>query len=253
MKKNKEGIDISYHQGDIDFDAVKKSGVSFVIIREGYRNVTDKKFFEYVNKAKAAGLVILGVYHFSYALSALDAQKEAECCIENMCKAGLGPDVLVFYDFEYDSVEKASRKGVYLTALECNNFTVEFCERVKELGYKPGIYTNKDYYRNWYYKHVLDNYDIWLADYQGTPQYNCIVQQYTSAGKVPGIKGDVDRNRYFEEFYEEPKTEGNTVLFAACRTILGEYGNGNERKEKIEELGLDYSAVQELVNKIMKI
>ena len=73
----KKGIDIAHYQGNVDFILVKSSGVEFVIIREGYRNSTDSKFFEYVKKAKDAGLIILGVYHFSYALNDEESREEA--------------------------------------------------------------------------------------------------------------------------------------------------------------------------------
>lgn len=198
----KKGMDISYYQGNVDFSLVKANGTEFVIIREGYRNTTDPKFFEYVQQAKAAGLIIVGVYHFSYALNEGQAKEEAQFCIKNMEKAGLGTDTLVFYDFEYDTVEKASANGVLLNRSECNAHTLAFCEEVKRFGYTPGIYTNLDYYKNWYDKSVLAKYYIWLADYSGGPDFDCLIQQYTSAGSVPGIKGNVDLDYYYEENFK---------------------------------------------------
>lgn len=204
----KKGIDISYHQGDIDFNAVKKSGIEFVILREGYRNSTDTKFFEYVEKATKAGLEILGVYHFSYALNAQEAQDEAKLCVENIRKAGLDDDILVFFDFEYDTVKKAKEKGVTLTKGDCNRHTEIFCNTVRELGYMTGVYTNLDYYKNWYDKEVLNEYHVWLADYTGGPDYKCLLQQYSSTGSIPGIKGNVDLNYYYNE---EFKMKENSV------------------------------------------
>lgn len=204
----RRGMDISYYQGDIDFDAVKRSGIEFVIIREGYRNSVDNRFFEYVKRAKEAGIEIFGVYHFSYALNMKEAEEEARFCIENVKKAGLNWSTLVFFDFEYDTVKKAASKGVTLTKLECNNNTIAFCEKVRDLGFFSGVYTNLDYYKNWYAKEVLDKYFVWLADYKGGPDYNCMVQQYTSTGKVPGINGPVDLDYHYKS---EFKMEGNIV------------------------------------------
>lgn len=204
----KKGIDISYYQGDIDFNLLKKNGVEFVIIREGYRNTVDPKFFGYVNQAIAAKLPILGVYHFSYALNAAEAKEEAKFCISNMKKAGLGKDVMVFYDFEYDTVTKAAQKGVTLGVSECNNHTIAFCEEVKALGFVPGVYTNLDYYKNWYSKDTLKKYKIWLADYSGGPDFDCLVQQYSSTGKVPGINGNVDLDYYYGSDF---KMEGKNM------------------------------------------
>ena len=193
-----EGIDISKHQGPIDFNKVKADGVEFVIFRSSYRQTVDPKFFEYVEGCKNAGIPTLGVYHFMYALNKEQALEEAKFCIEQVQKAKLNKEeIIIFSDFEYDSVDDAAEKGVTLTKKECNLFTTIFCDYIRSQGYRVGIYTNIDFYKNWYMSGVLDSYDIWLADYNGEPNYDCIIQQYTSKGVVNGIKGNVDRNRYF--------------------------------------------------------
>lgn len=132
----KKGIDISYWQGNIDFSKVAKN-VDFVILREGYRKTVDPKFMEYVNGCKKNGIPIKGVYHFCYATSAAGAREEAAVCMENIKKAGLGKDVIVFFDFEYDTVEKAAAQGVKLGKSECILFTKEFCTYVESQGYTP--------------------------------------------------------------------------------------------------------------------
>lgn len=204
----KKGMDISYYQKDIDFSLVKMSGIEFVIIREGYRNSTDSRFFEYVSQAKESGIKILGVYHFSYAIDKQSAVEEARLCVKNMIAAGLDTDTIVFYDFEYDTVKKAALKGFSLDKNDCNRHTVAFCEEVKKLGFTPGIYTNIDFYKNWYRKDVLEKYHIWLADYKGDADFDCLIQQYTSKGSVPGIVGNVDLNYYYgEDFKMEEKNE----------------------------------------------
>lgn len=195
----KKGIDISYHQGNIDFNKVKESGIDFVIIREGYRLTTDKKFFEYVEKAKAAGLQILGVYHFSYALNVVQASDEAAYCVKRVQEAGLPDNTMIFFDFEYDTVAKAAKQGVTLGKIECNLHTDVFCEEARAWGYPVGVYTNLDYHKNWYNQNILSKYPIWLADYTGGPDFDCIIQQYTSKGSVPGISGNVDLNYLFED------------------------------------------------------
>lgn len=195
----RKGIDVSYHQGNIDFDLVKSNGVDFVILREGYRDSLDNKFFEYVKQTKESELDVLAVYHFSYALNEEEARKEARFCVENMKNAGLNSHVAVFYDFEYDTVNKAAQKGVTLTKSDCNKHTIAFCEEVKRLGFIPGVYANLDYYNNWYDKEVLDKYYLWLADYDGAPDVNCSIQQYSDKGSIPGIKGNVDLNYHFDD------------------------------------------------------
>lgn len=203
MKMKKRGIDISYHQGNVDFEQVRDSGIEFVILRSSYRNTVDKKFFEYVEKARSAGIWILGVYHFSYALNEAEAVKEADYMIKQVEKAGLGKETLCFFDFEYDTVKKAETKGVILGKKECNAHTLAFCNRVKELGYKAGIYLNKDFYQNWYEFSVLSSFRVWLADYTGEADFSCLLQQYTSEGSVPGINTDVDMDYLFDEKTDE--------------------------------------------------
>lgn len=196
-----KGIDISKWNGKIDFLQVKKSGVDFVIIREGYRKQIDPRFLEYVEESKKAGLVVLGIYHFLYTRSVEDAILEAQSAVSNAKKAGLNPDeIIIFSDYEYDTVDDAKEAGIVLTKEDCNAHVQAFCAEVTRLGYKAGIYTNLDYYRHYYTAETISPYSIWLADYTDGPDFSCIVQQYTSKGSVPGISGNVDMNYYYGDF-----------------------------------------------------
>ena len=163
MSEKKRGIDISVWQGNIDAGQIKNSGIDFVIIREGYRQAIDSKFFDNVRKCKEVGLAVMGVYHFSYALNTEQAKQEARAAVANLQRAGLGKDTIVFFDFEYDTVTKAAAAGVKLGKTECNSHTKAFCETVESLGYRAGIYFNIDYYRNWYDHALLDQYIKWLT------------------------------------------------------------------------------------------
>lgn len=194
-----KGIDISYYQGNVDFSKVKAAGINFVILRSSYRKTVDTRFFEYVKNCQKEKLPIKGVYHFIYALNNQEALAEAKFCVSQVEKAGLGKDTYIFADFEYDSVTKASKSGVKLGKAECNLFTKTFCDYVKSKGYKTGIYANIDYYRNWYAADTLSKYPVWLADYNGGPDYKCLCQQFTSSGKVNGISGNVDMNYWYGE------------------------------------------------------
>ena len=197
----KKGIDISKWNGKIDFIQVKKSGVDFVIIREGCRKQIDPRFLEYVYESKKAGLIVLGIYHFLYTRSIDDAISEAQSAVSNAKKAGLKPDeIIIFSDYEYDTVDDAKEAGIILTKEDCNAHVQAFCAEVTRLGYKAGIYTNLDYYRHYYTAETISPYSIWLADYTDGPDFSCIVQQYTSKGSVPGISGNVDMNYYYGDF-----------------------------------------------------
>ena len=197
----KKGIDISKWNGKIDFMQVKKSGVDFVIIREGYRKQIDPRFLEYVEESKKAGLTVLGIYHFLYTRSIDDAISEAQSAVLNAKKAGLKPDeIIIFSDYEYDTVDDAKEAGIILTKEDCNAHVQAFCAEVTRLGYKAGIYTNLDYYRHYYTAETISPYPVWLADYTDGPDFSCIIQQYTSNGSVPGISGNVDMNYYYGDF-----------------------------------------------------
>ena len=95
-----KGIDISEFQGNVEFDKVKESGIQFVILRDGYGQMVDACFRNYVKNAQKAGLKISGVYHFSYALDVEQAKKEAEFCLKEVKEAGLPSDTIIFFDFE---------------------------------------------------------------------------------------------------------------------------------------------------------
>lgn len=197
MAKQK-GIDISYWQGNVDFSKVKKDGIQFAILREGYRKTIDENFIDYVTGCKNNGIPVVGVYHFLYSLTEADALAEAKSCVANVKKAGLGKDVIIFADFEYDTVTKAKAKGVTLGKAQCIAHTKTFCEYVESQGYKAGIYTNIDYYKNMYSQDLISKYVFWLAHYtSGNPAYTCDFQQYSSSGKVNGISGNVDMDYYF--------------------------------------------------------
>lgn len=199
----KKGIDISKWQGNVDFSKVKKE-VDFIILREGYRKQIDPKFLEYVKGCKNNDIPVAGVYHFCYATSESGAVEEAKSCIANIEKASLDKgDIIVFFDFEYDTVKQAKEKGVTLEKKQCISFTRAFCDYVESQGYTAGVYSNLDYYKNMYDKETISKYVYWLADYAGEPDVSCIYHQYTSSGKISGISGNVDMNYYYGEEQEE--------------------------------------------------
>lgn len=196
---SKRGIDISTWQGNVDFNKVKADGIQFCIFREGYRRAIDSQFKNYVKGAKAAGIPILGVYHFMYIDGATPKQN-AEACMANMKAAGLDPtNTWIFSDLEYDTWTKA---GVKVTKALCTQYTKEFLDTCKAAGCKKlGIYSNLDYYKNYYDWNQLSEYrkNLWLADYSGAPDVECKVQQTGSTGKVNGISGNVDMDTLYDE------------------------------------------------------
>ena len=191
-----KGIDISYHQGNINFKKVKNSKVDFIILRQGYRNTIDSKFIEYTKECKNNNIPIM-VYHFIYTNNAT-IQENAESTVNNIKKTGLDPESLwIAADLEYDTWKKNKET---CTKEKCTKYTKEYLDALKSLGCKKlFIYANTDYYENYYDWNQLSEYPIWLADYKGAPDYPCAIQQYSSTGKVNGINGYVDMDYLFDE------------------------------------------------------
>ena len=192
-----KGIDISQHQYTVNWDKVKKQNIDFCILREGYRNTIDKYFLQ---RVKETNIPIHGVYHFCYAINEKEVLQQAKTCISNIQKAGLDKNIIVFFDFEYDTVDKAKARGKVLTKKDCINFTKTFCNYIKSQGYKTGVYANLDYYYNMYDKETVYGYDgFWLAEYNGgkDPSLPCMYHQYGQE-KIDGINDLTDVNYCFE-------------------------------------------------------
>jgi len=240
-----KGIDISKHQGKIDFLKVANDGIEFAVIRDGYSRREDSRFFANVKGCKRYNIEVLGVYHFSYALSVLDAIEEAKFAVDKVKKAGLGSDTIIFYDFEYDTVDWAKEQGVVLGSEECMLFTQAFCDQVKREGYIPGVYFNGHYMKTMYTAEFLNKYFKWLADWTGTPDYDCDLHQYSSTGKVAGVYGKVDMN-YLIEGDVKNKTNDEMIQ----EIFDGKWGNGIERQTRITKAGYDYVEIQNHLNAI---
>lgn len=189
------GIDVSEHNGALDWAKIKASGVQFAIIRTGYGvSHVDNYFEKNIQGALAQGIPV-GVYHFSYALDAAGAKKEGEFVL-SILKPYLGKVQLpVFYDFEYDTVDYAKKKGVTLGKEAFNAHTVAFCETIKSAGYTPGVYYNLDYFRRFVDKSRVGGYVLWFAQYASAPGVSdYAIWQYSSSHTISGISGRFDAN-----------------------------------------------------------
>ena len=206
-------LDISFWQDTLDFAKIKKAGYDNIILRAGYGTTIDSKFNEYAAACKKNNINIVAVYWFIYATNLTEVKANANKCLE-VIKA-YKPKI-VFADFEYDTVDKAVKKGVKLGAKECDSFTIEFCETVKKAGYTPGYYANTDYYKNMYSSVKNKGYVFWLAHYKSDYSYHeppikCDFFQYTDRGTVPGLTGKTfDTNVCFSEKYLS-KTSSNST------------------------------------------
>ncbi len=217
MLMTRNGIDVSYHQGVIDWKKVKDSGVEFAIIRAGYgKNTVDKKFIENICGAETAGLKI-GVYWFLYALNEEDAIENAKRCIDTIA---LYKDVItlkVWCDYEYDSDNYSIKNDVVQTKESRTRIVKAFLHILEEYGYDVGVYANPDYLNNKFLD--LSEYPLWLAKYSSDKgDYEPFMWQYSSKGSVPGIKGNVDMNHLYiadEENPIEPEVKSDKIVVHA--------------------------------------
>lgn len=192
--KHMVGIDVSTHQGVIDWQAVADAGVEFAILRVGYRGSTegklyeDEQFHENLAGAKAAGLKV-GVYFFSQALDAGEAAEEAGFACDILDGAAL--DLPVFYDWEEVSGGTRVESAASVPMTEC---AAAFCRAVEQQGYTAGVYFNQNYGYGHLELEKLQDYTLWLAEYGDTPgfRYHFDCLQYTDSGTVAGIEGSVD-------------------------------------------------------------
>ena len=244
-------IDVSEHQGNINFKKVKAAGIDGVVIRAGYgKGNVDGRFKEYIEDAIKAGFEYIGVYWFSYAYTADMAKREAQYCNDFVRTYKKALNLGVYFDWEYDSRRYAEKNGIYCNKDLITNMCIYFCEKITDLGYKAGYYLNLDYSQNFINESKLKAYRRWFARYTETKQTDCYLWQYTSSGRVSGITGDVDINELIGKAPKaDAKTKKKTNAEIVKEVLAGKWGNGSDRKKKLTAAGYDYETIQRLVNK----
>lgn len=274
------GLDLSKHNGTLDFNEIKNAGNEFVILRAGYGTSTkDPKFEEYYAAAKAVGLKV-GAYWYSYALNVSGALKEAAKFLE--VAKGKQFEYPVFIDME-DADGYKKRNGMpsnaTLSAI-CENF----CDVVEKAGYYVGVYASESWFKNQLASINNDRFDRWLAswgngdgtlqDSERKPQYK--LHQYTDKYYLGSKR--FDRNICYEFDYEKVIKEkglngfvkGSTTTTTPAPTPTanrldtmtdeqvaneiiarkGDWGDGDVRRAK---LGSRWESIQAIVNKKMGV
>lgn len=211
----KKGIDVSYAQGEINFDRIRKDQVQFAIVRSSFGWEADQKDSEFERNMKgfASKGIPCGIYHYSYAESREDAVKEAEYCLS--CIKGKVLQLPVFIDMEEDRIARHGRRV-------CTDIVKAFCERMKKAGYNAGVYTNPNWLRNYLYAdEIIGKYPVWLAQWDSSaPLYECMIWQYKVGGRgcIDGISGECDLDILYGEPVIKPVTPkpepGSTKKFS---------------------------------------
>lgn len=251
----KKGIDVSYYQGDIDWERAKSAGVEFAVIRCGYgmdvKNQDDEKFERNVTECERLGIPY-GVYLYSYADSVAKAESEAAHTLRML--NGRKPLYPVYYDLENAQTTGRCSKEQILKIAKT------FIGIMEANGLWAGIYANL-YWNNtlltdgWYNSKAR-----WIAQWADNCTYGGEygIWQYTSSGRIDGINGNVDLDYAYidypaliSEAAKEPEKQAKTTAELANEVIAGAWGNGEERRQRLTAKGYNYAEVQAKVNRLM--
>ena len=197
------GIDVSHYQGEIDWDAVKKSGVTFALLKIGEYWSSSKKvifdqFFERNYWAcKRLGIAV-GGYFYSYAFNRAEGIEEADVCLSLIKNKRF--ELPIFIDVEDKAIKKAVANGK-TDKTNVTDASLAFCEKMVNAGHQAGVYASRNFFYDYFDIPLLEKYWIWVAHYTSnqtdyTGKYN--FWQYTSDGNVNGINGRVDLDWFYQ-------------------------------------------------------
>ena len=212
-----KGIDVSKHQGNVNWSHVKADGVQFAILRAGYGKQASQKDTQFENNyagCKSNGVPV-GAYWYSYAATPAEAMQEAAVCLSVI--KGKTFEYPVYFDIEEPSV-LAKGKAV------CTAIAKAFLEAVEQAGYFVGIYSSKVHLENCITEELRTRYAVWVAHYgvdKTTYHGQYGIWQKSSTGKVYGISGNVDVNECYVDYPAAIKKKGlngfKTVQTAAAK------------------------------------
>lgn len=220
-----KGIDISEHNGYIDFEKVKNDGIDFVIIRVGWignkeNHTIDNYFDDYYTRAKNVGLKI-GFYVYSYCKSIKAIKSGARWVLDKIQDKQC--DMGIFIDMEESTISHLGKD-------ELTAHCLQFCDLISSVRLITGVYANLDWFKNYLHVDKLLTYKIWLAQYttnkNHSANFKVDIWQYSSKGSINGINSKVDLN-ISENWENSPSiTEGNNENQGG-EYIVKTYQNGS--------------------------
>lgn len=264
----KFGIDISRWQGDFDISRAKeKEGVEFAILKIGGGDAglyKDRQFDSNYEKCERVGLP-KGCYFFGAATTVQRAEEEAEYFIGLL--EGKRFEYPVFYDVEASMITDTNRDML-------TEIVKIFCSRVEAAGYWVGIYSSESFFNSEMNDSELARYSHWVARWgesKPAPRSGAETQMWQFGGETNLIRSNKINGQICDQDYcyvdypskikaaglngyaknvtpEDPKSQTKSAEQIADEVIRGEWGNGTDRKQRLEEAGYDYSEVQGIVN-----
>ena len=208
-----KGIDVSVHNGNIDWNRVKNAGIQFAILRAGYGKVAsqkDRKFEENYNGSKAAGVPV-GAYWYSYAKTVAEARQEAQVCLSIL--AGKQFEFPIFFDQEEKAILATGKAN-------CSAMVRAFCEVLEQAGYWVGLYTSRSFLASNIEDDIKSRYALWIAEWGSKLNYSGSVGiwQYSDKGHVDGISGAVDLDECYVDYAKLIKEKGLNGFTVAAET-----------------------------------
>ncbi len=199
----KVGVDVSEHQDLIDWQRVAAAGVEFAMIRVGYRGYTDgglyedKMFTQNIQGALSVGIKV-GVYFFSQAVNASEAQQEAQFVLQRIAPYNITYPVV----FDWENISDSAARTDAITTQRLGQSANAFCSAIEAGGYRAMIYFNTYIGLALYNLADIMSYDFWYAGYTSVPKfyYDFAMWQYWSSGQIDGIPGKVDMNLCFKDY-----------------------------------------------------
>ena len=239
-----KGIDISEHNGVIDFNKVKEAGINFVIIRATYgRKKEDKLFIRNVKGCIEAGLPF-GLYYYSYAIDEETAIEEVDFFLKTVSKYREYIQYPLVIDMEDSDGYKKERNAISKENL--TNICIVACNRIREAGFISMIYANADYYKNYLDEEKLKDVPKWIAWWNNNiniDKTKYSIWQYKSTGIVDGIGTKVDMNESFFDYQKYTIYLNNIIKINEIKLITG-----------LQDLTIQYITCnkdgQEIINKI---
>lgn len=251
-----KGVDLSHHNGNVNFENLKKAGIEFVILRCGVgqdrTSQDDTQFKKNIEKCNKYGIPF-GVYLYSYANTIEKAKSESKHVLRLL--KGLEVPYGVWYDVE-DKIHPMDKKLL-------TDIVVTFCDAIKKAGYHIGVYASRHWF-NTRFDNRIDQYDKWVAEWSDRCTYSKPygIWQFTDNLVIGGAK--FDGNYAYKDY---PKLTGTSETITsevpkksepakkkstdamAIEVINGKWGNGSERKRKLTQAGYNFSTIQKRVDK----
>ena len=250
-----KGIDVSEHQGNINWDSVK-SQISFAILRLGWignknNHTLDEQFERNYSECKRLGIPV-GVYVYNYCNCEDTAKAGANWALQHL--QGKSLELPVYIDMEDSSITELGKDKL-------TNICIAFNTTIEQAGFWAGVYANLNWYNNYLNKDTIKSkYTTWIAHYtSGDNKYEgeYDIWQNSSSGKINGISGNVDTNYMYRDLMSEigntKQTETKSIDQLAQEVIDNQWGVGEDRKNRLTQAGYDYNAVQAKVNELLGV